>query len=95
MLDLGNEVNAMILAFTLKLGFRTCHTNVGAQKIDGSTLQMFRMVLVSFQVEDKLDWAWFFQELFLLTNTTLKMVLGMLFLNLSNADIQFTQNELI
>ena len=39
-------------------------TDVGAQKIDGSTLETFGMVLASFQVEDKLGRAQFFQETF-------------------------------
>ena len=57
LIDLGNEVNAMTPAYASKLGFRARHTDVGAQKIDGSTLKIFGMVLASFQVEDKLGRA--------------------------------------
>ena len=57
LIDSGSEVNAMTPAYALKLGLRACHTNGRAQKIDGSTLQTFGMVLASFQVEDKLEKA--------------------------------------
>ena len=66
LIDSGSEVNAMTPAYALKLDLRACHTNVGAQKIDGSTLETFGMVLASFQVEDKLGRAWFFSENFLI-----------------------------
>ena len=95
LLDLGSKVNAMTLAFALKLGLKTHHTDIGAQKIDDSTLQTFGTVLASFQVEDKLGRAWFFQKLFLLADITMQLMLGMLFLTLSNADVSFLQRELI
>ena len=60
LLDLGSEVNAMTPAFASRLGLKTCHTDVRAQKIDGSILQTFGMVLASFQVKDKFGWARFF-----------------------------------
>ena len=64
-------------------------TNVGAQKIDGSTLETFEIVLASFYVEDKLERARFFQETFLLADFSIEVVLGMPFLTFSNADIKF------
>ena len=45
------------------------------------------MVIAGFQVEDKLDRAWFFQESFLLVDTSMEVVLGMPFLTPSNVDI--------
>ena len=87
LLDLGSEVNAMTPAYASKLGPKARHIDVGAQKIDGLTLETFGMVLVSFQVKDKLGRARFFQESFLLADTSVEVVLRMLFLTLSNADI--------
>ena len=52
------------------------------------------MVIAGFQVEDKLGRARFFQESFLLAETSMEVVLGMPFLTLSNADIQFAEKEL-
>ena len=69
-------------------------TNVRAQKIDGSILETFGMVLASFQMEDKLKRAQFFQETFLLADLSIKMVLWMSFLTFSNANVQFARKEL-
>ena len=60
LIDSGSEDNAMTPAYASRLGFWARHTNVKAQKIDGSTLQTFRMVLVDFQVEDKFGKSRFF-----------------------------------
>ena len=54
---------------------------------------MFGIVLTSFQVEDKLGKARFFQETFLLADLSIEVVLGMLFLTLSNIDTQFARKE--
>ena len=62
--------------------------------IDGSTLETFGMVLANFQVKDKLGRARFFQETFLLADISAEVVLGMPFLTLSNADVQFVEKEL-
>ena len=85
----------MTPAYALRVGLRVHCTDIGAQKIDGSTLKSFGMVLASFQVEDKFGKARFFQETFLLANISMEVVLGMLFLTLSNADVQFIEKELI
>ncbi len=45
-------------------------------------------------MEDKLGRARFFQETFLVANTSVDMVLRMLFLTLSNADVVFKDREL-
>ena len=37
LIDSGSEVNAMIPAYASKLSLRVRYTDVGAQKIDGST----------------------------------------------------------
>ena len=87
LIDSGNKVNGMTLAYAKNLGLRTRKTDVGAQKIDGLSLDMFGMVIAGFQVLDKQGRTRFLQETFLLVNTTMEVVLGMLFLTLSNADI--------
>ena len=77
----------MTLAYTNKLGLQNRKTNIGAQKIDGSLFEIYKMVIVTFQVIDKLGKAQFFQETFLLANTSMEMVLKIPFLILSNANI--------
>ena len=87
LIDSSSEINAMTPAYASKLGLKVHHINVGTQKIDGSTLETFGMVLANFQVEDKLGRARFFQETFLLADIGAEVVLGMPFLTFSNADI--------
>ena len=45
-------------------------------------------------MKDKLERIWFFQKTFLLADISTEVVLGMLFLTLSNADVQFVEKEL-
>ena len=94
LIDLDSKVNAMTLAYAKQLGLQVRKTVVKTQKIDGSLLQTFEMVIAGFQVEDKLGSVRFFQESFLLAETSMEVVLEMLFLNLSNADIQFAKKKL-
>ena len=77
----------MTLAYIAKLGLKICSTNIGAQKIDGSLFKTFRMIIAGFQVEDKLDRTWFFQELFLMADINMEVVQKMPFLIFSNANI--------
>lgn len=44
----------MTSAYAAKLGLKVQPINVKTQKIDGSTLKIFEMVLANFQVDDKL-----------------------------------------
>ena len=77
----------MILGYASKLDLKVYPTNGGAQKINDSNLEMFEIVLASFQVEDKLKKARFFQELFLLADFSIKVVLRMPFLTFNNVNI--------
>ena len=95
LIDSGSEVNAMNPAYTKKLGLRVRQTNVGAQKINGSHLNTFEMVIVGFSLQDKLGKIRFFQETFLVADITMEVILGMPFLTLSNADIRFAERELV
>lgn len=49
------------------------------------------MILVSFQVDDKLKKTRLFQKIFLLANTNIEMMLEMLFLTFSNANMSFSE----
>ena len=85
----------MTPAYGLKLRLKVRPSDVQAQKIYGSSLKTFGMVLASFQVEDKLNRTQYFQETFLLADISVEVVLQMPFLTLNNADIQFTEKEFI
>ena len=81
-------------AYTKRLNLKTWKTNVGAQKIDGFALEIFKMVIADFQVEDKGSRPRFFQETFLVADTKFEVVLGMPFLKISNADLVFGEGTL-
>ena len=94
LINSGSKVNAMTPAYAKQLDLQVRKTDVGAQKIDSSLLRTFGMVIAGFQVEDKLGRARFFQESFLLAETSIEVVLEMPFVTFSNADTQFAEKEL-
>lgn len=54
---------------------------------------MFEIVLASFQEKNKLKKGWFFQKIFLLANTGMKVIFENLFSTFSNVNIQFTKKK--
>lgn len=52
------------------------------------------MVLTSFKVDNKLGRSLFFQETFLVANTSVEIVLGIPLLTISNAGMQFVERKL-
>lgn len=93
LLNSGNEINAITLAYTVNLGLKVRVTNINIQKIHKFLLATFGIVIAAFQVVDKLDCSRFFQETFLLANISMKVILEMLFLIFSNADVQFAEKK--
>ena len=94
LLDSGNEVNAIYLALAQKLELPVRPTDVGTQKIDGTMLDNFGIVVKAFSVTGKASQVKFFEETFLVANVSLEIVLGMPFLTLSDADIDFLGRKL-
>ena len=94
LLDSDSEVNAIhpTLARKLKLPIRPI--DVGAQKIDGTMLDTFEMVVIAFLVMDKANRVIFFEETFLVANVSPEVVFRILFLTLNGADIDFLGREL-
>ena len=84
----------MTPTYAAKLGLVIRKTDVGAQKIDGSALETYGMVIAGFSVQDRLGKVRFFEETFLLANTSMEVVLGMPFFTLSDVDIRFAEKEL-
>ncbi len=83
----SSKVNIITPTYTTKLGLTTQKISVGAQKIDGSLLETYDIVSASFLLQDSLRRVRFFEETFILANTSMEVVLEMPFLSLSNADI--------
>lgn len=69
--------------------------NVKVQKIDDSALQTFEIVIIDFQIEDKIGKLWYFQEIFLVANTKVEIILSMPFLKFNNTSMSFKEKTLI
>lgn len=54
LINLGSKINAMRPSFAQELSFQVCWTNIGAQKINGSKLETFNIVIAFFLVDDKI-----------------------------------------
>ncbi len=94
LLDSGSEVNTMSQAFAQQLDLKIRKINVGAQKIDGTTLETYGMVVSIFSVSDKDGRERFFKESFLLANVSPDIVLGIPFLIMNNANIDLQARDL-
>ena len=77
----------MTLAYVAQLGLKVQKINVGAPKINKSLLKIYDILIAVFQIFDKLGHSHFFQETFILAKISIKVVFGIPFLILSNADV--------
>ncbi len=89
LLDLRSEVNVMNQAFTSQLGLKICKTNIGAQKIDGTTLETYEIVVSIFSMLDKDVRERFFEKSFLLADNKPDVMLEIPFLTMNNTNIDF------
>ena len=94
MIDSESEVNAIYLIFAKQLGLLIRPIDVGAQKINGITLDTYGIVVAVFPVVDQANRVRFFEKTFLVANVSLKIVFKMPFLALSGADVHFLDWEL-
>ena len=94
LLNSGSEVNVIYLSFAEKLGFVMQPTNVGAQKINGTTFETYKMMVTAFSVTDHADKIRFFEKTFLVANVSQSVVFEIFFLILSDANVNFLKKEL-
>lgn len=93
LIDSRSEVNVMAPAYGKKLGLRMRKTDVGTQKIEGSILETYGIVIAGIQIQDKLGKARFFKETFLVTDTSLEIIFEMPFLTLSKVEVDFAEKK--
>ena len=93
LIDSGSEVNAVYLFFVKQQGLFIRPTNVGAQKIDSTTLDTHKIVVAAFSIVDKANQVRFFEKTFLLANVSSEVVFRISFLTLSNADVDFSGQD--
>ncbi len=89
LLDLGSKVNPISQAFAHQLGFKIWKTNVGTQKIDGTTLKTYEIIVSTFSILDKDGRERFFEESFLLADVKPDIILRIPCLIMSNTDVNF------
>ena len=92
--DLGSDVNAIQPTFAQELDLSIRLTDVGVQKINGTMLYTYGIVIAAFLVTKKANQVRFFEEIFLVANVSPKEVFEMFFFILSGADIDFLGWEL-
>ncbi len=93
LIGLRSEVNAMNQAFGSQLGFKIQKTNIGAQKIERTTLEIYKIVVSIFSVLDNDDMGRFFEKSFLLADVKSDIVLGIPFPTINNADVDFQAQD--
>lgn len=69
-------------------------SNVGTQKINGSQLEIFGIIVSSFLIDDKDEKSPVFETTFLLVDISIDITFEMPFLNLNNIWINFNNWEL-
>ena len=94
LIDSKSKINAIHPFFVKQLGLPIRPIDVGAQKIDGTTLDTYGIVVAAISMEDKANRVRFFEEAFLVANVSPKVVLRISFLILSGADVDFSGWEL-
>lgn len=91
MIDLGNKLNVMNLAYTKKLRLYVRKTNIKANKMNKSYLNIFEIIIASFSHQNKLRKAGFFKKPFLVANTRIEVILKIFFFAFGNVNIQFAK----
>ncbi len=84
----------MSQTFALQLGLKIRKTNVGAQKINSTTQKTYGMIVSTLSILDQDDRKRIFKKSILLANVIPDLVFGMLFLIISNVDIDFQAQNL-
>lgn len=71
-----SKLNAIKPGFARKLGLRIYKTNVSTQKINGSKLETYEIVIALFEVDDKVKKFRFFEKIILLANINKDVAFG-------------------
>lgn len=93
-IDLGSKIKNMQPSFIKKLGLCIYKTNVYTQKIDGSRLKTYKIVITLFYIDNKDGKSCFLKKTFLFTDIRMDVAFEMFFLILSNVKVDFNNREL-
>ena len=70
-----------------KLDLKICKINIGSQKIDGSILETFEILITNFQLKNKASKTRLFQKTFFIGYIKFNMISEMLSLKINNANM--------
>lgn len=88
-----SQVNTITPAFAIILDLTIRITNVEVWKIDCSSLKTYSIVSIGFFLQDSLGRDRFVEEIIMMGKINMKVVIKMVFLSLSNANIKFTSSK--
>lgn len=91
LIDFDSKVHAMNLDYTAKLGLKIWFNILKVQNIDGFILDMFKIILTSFHIKNKLKKAQLFQKIHWMAKTSMTLILTIFFLTFSNLDMLFIE----
>lgn len=69
-------------------------TNVNAEKMESSQLEIYKMVIALFQINHKIKKFRFIKRTFLLIDISINVAIAIYFLTLSNLKVNFNNREL-
>lgn len=95
LIDSDIEFNTMIPAYAVKLGLKIYYIDVRDHKINSPTFTIFKIVLVIFQIKDKLGKVRFLQDIFIVADINMKVIPSIFFLTFNNANVLFAEQKLI
>lgn len=81
----------MTSTYIAELDLTTRKISDGGQKIEGLLLATYGMAFTKVLLKNSFRRVKFFEETLLLADTSIEVLLGMTFLSLSNADVEFTE----
>ena len=84
----------MHLIFEKELGFVVQSINISTQKINSTTLETYGIVVAIFWIIDQANKVRFFKKTFLVASVNPDVVFEMLFLTLSDVDINILKTKL-
>ena len=94
LIDSESEVNTIRLSFAKQLGFPIRSIDIRTQKINGTMLDTYKIIVAPFSLVDKTNRVRFFEKTFLMAYVSMEIVFAMLFLTLSGTDNNFSGREL-
>ena len=92
--DSDSKVNVIYPTFAKEQSLSIRPTDIKVQKINGTTLDTYKMIIVAFSMMDKANQVRFLKQTFLLANVSLEVVFEMPFFILSDVDVDFSSREL-